>query len=353
MKLFTVGPVEMYPNTLDIAGRQLPYFRTEEFSKIMLDIQNDLKALMHAHSDSKAVVLTGSGSAAMEAVVCDAFDEHDCLLIVNGGTFGARFVRLAQIHHIPYDEIILPFPEELTMQQLEVYKDKQYTALLVNIHETSTGQFYDIEMLSKYAHKHHMRLIIDAISSFLADPYDMEKYDIDCTIISSQKALALSPGISMIVMKEDFYKNYIENKPIKNLYLSIQEHVENMERGQTPNTPAVGIILELHDRLRQIQNEKIMNTLTATREKAMYFRKLVQKLPIKIPTYPLSNALTPLFFPNNEAQKVYHYLKDTYGIYVTPNGGTLSDILLRVGHLGNLQLQDYDELILRLQEVLS
>lgn len=350
MKLFTVGPTEMYPETLLTGSKQLPYFRTEEFSDIVLECEKKLKELLDLNN-GKIAFITGSGSAAMESVVSNSFDEKDNLLIINGGTFGARFVKLAQIYKIPYDEIIIKFGETLTFDNFKNLDLKKYTALLVNIDETSTGQLYDIRMLSKIAKENNMRLIVDSISSFLADDYNMNKYNIDCTIISSQKALALSPGLSFIALTNDFYEKNIKNKPIKNLYLNINEHIINMERGQTPNTPAVGIILELHERLKRINSYE--GEVAKTEKLAKYFRKLAQDNGFEIPNYPLSNALTPIIIPNRQAKRVFEYLKDKYGIFVNPTGGEKADEIIRIAHIGNLKEEDYDDLIQKMKEVIK
>lgn len=348
LKLFTVGPVEMYPETLKVASEQLPYFRTDDFSKIMLENQIRLKRLLGLQ-DGCIATLTGSGSSAMESVIACSFDTEDRVLIINGGSFGERFTKLCQVYHIPYDEITLSFNETLTEEHLLSVNGNQYRALLVNIHETSTGQLYDIEMLSAFTKKYHMYFIVDAISSFLADPYHMDAYGIDCTILSSQKALALSPGISMVAMQTSFYEEMVEPKADKTMYLSLKEHIKNMERGQTPNTPAVGIILELQQRLMMIENQGIAVVQKEIQDRAFYFREKLSQLHIQLPSFPLSNAITPILL-NDNAEKIYRYLKEIHAIYVTPSGGTYKNRLLRIGHLGNLKLSDYDELCSLLKE---
>ena len=75
-------------------------------------------------------------------------------------------------------------------------------------------------------------------------------------------------------------------------------------------------------------------------------------LPVEVPDIPLSNCVTPVVFPEGNAWKVFEYLKDKYDIFLTPSGGELRDRQLRVGHLGNLSLVDYDELIGKLEEAL-
>ncbi len=352
MKLFTVGPVEMYEHTLRERGKQLPYFRTEQFSTVMMEIEERLKRIMKTSSKSKCAIITGSGSAAMESVVSNSLDKNDNVLIINGGSFGRRFVELCEIYSIPFDELIVPFDEQLSEKHFESHKEINYTAMLVNLHETSTGQLYNIELLSKFCKQHGMKLIVDAISTFLSDEYDMDGNGIDCTIVSSQKALALAPGLSMIVMNQTFYKEKVEGKPPINLYLNIQSHVENLKRGQTPNTPAVGICYELLDMLRKIEKNGVETKVQNTAIMANHFRLLVSHTSIKIPEFTLSNTLTPLYFENGGARKIYDYLKNNYDIYVTPSGGDLSDKLLRIGHMGNVQIEYYDELIKYLKEAL-
>ena len=351
MKLFTVGPTQMYEQTLKVGSKQLPYFRTSEFSAIVLESVKKMKKLLNARDDDNLIYITGSGTAAMESIVSNAFDKKDKLLIINGGTFGKRFVQLAQIYNIPFDDVKLNYGEILTEKNFEKYDLKSYTALLVNIDETSTGQLYDIKMLSKICKGNNMFFIVDAISSFLADEYDVTKYNIDCTILSTQKALALSPGLSILNISNKLYESKIKSKKPINLYLNINEHIENMKRGQTPNTPAVGIILELAQRVDSIKSAS--DEINKVKENAIYFRKLAVDSGFEIPSYPLSNAVTPIVLTNNNAKEVFECLKNEYEIFVNPTGGELGDKILRISHIGNLQKSDYDDLIIKMKEVMK
>lgn len=93
-------------DVLDIGAKQIPYFRTLEFSKIMLENEDLMKKFAKASDDSRVVFITGSGTASMEAVVMNVFDENDKVLIVDGGSFGHRFVQLCNIHQVPYETIV-------------------------------------------------------------------------------------------------------------------------------------------------------------------------------------------------------------------------------------------------------
>ena len=116
------------------------------------------------------------------------------------------------------------------------------------------GKLYDIGMLSRFCADKSLFFVIDAISSYLADDINFNKYNVDALIVSSQKALALAPGISIVQVSEKLYEERIDGKETRTFYFDFYSHIKNLERGQTPFTPAVGILLELNQRLKQIDS---------------------------------------------------------------------------------------------------
>ena len=342
---FTVGPVMSCEEVRTIGAEQVPYFRTPEFSKIMFENENLMKKFAKADENARVVFLTGSGTAAMEAAVINVFDTKDKVLIVNGGSFGQRFVKICQIHQIPYTEIKLEIGKKLTQEMLDQYDGKDYTGFLVNIHETSTGVHYDPVMISEFCKKNNMFLLVDAISSFLADEFDMEKLGVDLMLTGSQKALACPPGISVIVLSEHAVQRVYEKTP-QCLYLDLKEALKNGERGQTPFTPAVGILRQIHARLLEIEKAGGVEAETAKiASLAADFREKIKDMPFEIPSESMSNAVTPLHPLNVSAYKIFETLKDEYHIWVCPNGGDLAEKIFRVGHIGALTTDDNTSLV--------
>lgn len=348
---FTVGPVQSYDEVRSIGGKQIPYFRTPEFSAVMKENEFLIKKFCFAPEDSRAVFLTGSGTAAMEAAVMNIFDEKDKVLVVNGGSFGARFVELCRIHNVEHTEITPEFGKSVSASDLIPFEKAGYTGFLVNIHETSTGVLHNIKLISEFCKRNNIRLVVDAISSFLADKINMEALGIAALLTGSQKALALPPGISVIVMDKKTVKN-IMNTDIKSMYFNLKDCLKNGERGQTPFTPAVGILLQMNKRLKMIdaigvdaENERIAAL-------AKDFRKKLKELPFKITSESLSNAVTPISHTGGvSAYRIFEVLKDEYNIFVCPNGGALADKIFRVGHIGNLTSEDNDVLINALKDM--
>ena len=189
-----------------------------------------------------------------------------------------------------------------------------------------------------------MLLVVDAISSFLADPYYMEKNHIDATIISSQKGLCLAPGLSIITLSPRMVQK-VESIKVASLYFDFSDYFTNMMRGQTPFTPAVGVCFELNDMLHKIDEQGIDARLKEVKARCDYFRSSIQNLPIHLPKYPLSNAITPIRFEKDIAMDFFAYLKNEKHIMVNPVGGELGKRSIRVAHVGDLKLVDYDNLI--------
>jgi len=360
---FTVGPVQSCEAVRAIGGEQVPYFRTAEFSAVMLENERLMLQFAKAPEGARAVFMTASGTGSMEAAVANVLTPKDKVLVVNGGSFGHRFVEICQVHGIPLTEVVPPEGDTVTEEQLEEVKARgegeqgngstssKYTALLVNVHETSTGVRYDIEAISRFCKRHGMLLIVDAISSFLADDFDMAELGADVMITGSQKALACPPGVSIIVLSPRALERVEGNDP-HCLYLDLKAALKNQERGQTPFTCAVGILLQIHARLKEIEaNGGVESETRKIASLAADFRAKIKGLPFEIVSKRMSNAVTPLHPLNGSAYDVFLKLKDEYGIWICPNGGELKDRVFRVGHIGALTVADNDALIAALREV--
>lgn len=342
---FTVGPVQTSETVCRIGAEQIPYFRTAEFSNLMYENEGLMKKFVKAEPDARTVFITGSGTASMEAVVMNVFSEEDKVLVVNGGSFGQRFVDLCRMHHIPYTEIKVDMGKNLQYKMLKDYENKGYTGFLVNMHETSTGVLYDMDLISSFCKRNNLFLAVDSISSFLADKFDMQELGMDVVITGSQKALACPPGISVIVLSKNGVERVQKHK-CRCMYFDLNNALKDGERGQTPFTPAVGILRQINARLKEIEESGGAETETMKIAcLAEDFRRRIEGLPFEIVSESLSNAVTPLHPLTASAYDIFTILKDEYGIWVCPNGGEIKDIVFRVGHIGSLTVKDNEELI--------
>ncbi|MDD2213656.1 MAG: aminotransferase class V-fold PLP-dependent enzyme, partial [Oscillospiraceae bacterium] len=328
---------------------------TAEFSEQMLQMETQFLRLLNAPPESRGVFMTASGTGAMEAAVTSILNpDRDKALVIDGGSFGHRFAELCELYRIPYVALQLPFDADLTEERLQPYREAGFTALLMQQAETSLGKRYDMTMAGRFCRHEGLYLIVDAVSSFLCDPLDMTGCGADVILTASQKALALSPGLSLLALSPRIIAERLTDQPSRCFYLSLSRALDNMKRGQTPFTPALSVLEQLAYRLQQLDQLGLQAELNQRASLAAYFRQQIRQLPgLRVPGYTLSNSLTPLLTGALDAHDLFVDLKDQTGLVVTPNGGTLAHNLLRVGHMGHLVRTDYDALIAALKTRLA
>lgn len=340
---FTVGPVMSDPHIVEVSNCSTPYFRTPEFSDIMKENEALFLDFLNAPEGSKAVFLTASGTGSMESVVMNILNEEDKIIVINGGSFGHRFVELCELHKRDFTEVKCEFGHQLRKEQLKGLEE--HTALLINMHETSSGVLYDMEMVSDFCKANKIMLIVDAISAFIADDLDMSKFGAAAVITGSQKALAVQPGISLIALSPEAIERIENNKEVC-MYLSLKQALMNGKRGQTPFTPAVTILLQINKRLHMISDmggifEEQKNIASV----AAHFRNSIKDLPLEFVSESPSNAVTCLKPKHGRAKEIVRILKDEYQIWVCPNGGAYADTYFRIGHIGYITKEDNKKLI--------
>ena len=348
---FTVGPVMSSDEVRTIRAEQVPYFRTSEFSETMLENEKYMLEFAKAPSNARVVFMTCSSTGSMEAVVMNCFTKEDKVLVINGGSFGHRFVELCEIHEIPYVSLNLEHGRKLTKEKLYEYDNQDFTGLLVNVDETSTAVLYDTMMIGEFCRKNNMFFVCDCVSAFLADPFHMAECGADVMITGSQKVLACPPGISIIVLAPRALER-VEASKTKTMYFDLKDALKNQERGQTPFTPAVGILLQINARLKEIdRNGGADAEVARVAAQAEDFREKIKELPFEMVSESPANGVTSLHPITASAYDIFLKLKDEYGIWLCPNGGDMKDTVFRVGHIGALTHEDNTTLVNALKDM--
>lgn len=341
---FTVGPVMSPSEVLEVSAKNAPYFRTPEFSQVMLENERIMLGLLSAPRNSRCVFLTASGTGAMEAAVMSVLAPAERVAVVNGGSFGQRFVDLCQLHGHNVNEIKLEFGRQVTRKNLEDAVESGCGALLVNMHETSSGLLYDMRLLSEFCREREMLLIVDAVSAFIAEEIDMTSLGADVVLTGSQKALSCHPGISLMALSPRAQKRVTDNPELCS-YLSLKEALRNGERGQTPWTPAVTTLFEINSRLKAIEDRGIDAERAEIAGRAEAVRNALANTALQIVPEKPSNAVTALRCPARNAKAIIERAKTAYGMWLCPNGGSLADEVFRIGHIGAITAEHNRKLI--------
>ena len=350
VKIFTPGPTPIPRHILALGASQPPYSRTQAFSGLTFDILAGLKSVFQTTGD--VVLLTASGTGAMEAAILGFLNSSDKALIINGGTFGQRWATLCQRLSIPYEEMKLDCGKNPSAEAIEnSLRDLSCNVLLMNAHETATGVLSDIATIGEVARRRGVFFVVDAISSVCADTFLMDEWSVDVAILSSQKALALPPGISFIAFNRKAKTRLSSNKP-KSLYFDLLDYLENQKRGQMPFTPAISLFIMLHRRLQDIAKAGLETIISRHQALADYFRSHLAEFPFKILPDRSSNAMTALLCDETlDASRMVSLLEREDGIFIAPSGGELKNKVFRVSHMGEQAPEDIDFLIQSLRRV--
>jgi len=338
-----VFPGNIEDSILQIGGKPFPYMRTEQFSELVKDSEKMLLDLMHCPS-GRVIFYTASGTGAMDAVVANYVSQCKKAFIIAGGSFGYRWKNLCEYYHCPNEVFAVPFAQDIDYMQLEeAIAASRPDVFLCQHHETSTGQLYNIEKISEICKRYSVSLVVDAISSFLSDELDMEALGIDICIISSQKGLNIAPGLSFLFLSPNILETVFAHK---SYYFDFAENLKNLERGQTPYSPATTIFLQLHARLKMDISLGVRQIIASVRARALYFRELCKQncweMPVEVP----SNCITGFFVRRNGDILFRELLKQD--IYIMP-GGTPD--YFRVSHLGVQTTEDLDDLANRIKDI--
>lgn len=332
-----VFPGDLSPETLAIGAQQVPYMRTSAFSTVVLECQDRLLRLFNSPK-GKVLFYTSSGTGAMDAIVQNFVSAQGKALVIAGGSFGYRWGELCDYYDVPNVLFEVPFAKDIDYEKLEqqVIAEKP-KVLLCQHHETSSGQLFNMSQIGKICKENNVLLITDAISSFLSDPLDMEEMGIDICLVSSQKGLNIPPGISLVVLSE-----HTLSLPFaaRNYYFDFKNNLKNLERGQTPFSPATVIFLQLRQRLFEIEKIGLKEIIAQTAYKANYFRALCNKHGWRILPETPSNCITSFYLKQN-GDRLFTDLQEM-GICIMPSG---TPNYFRVTHTGLQTDTDLDILV--------
>ena len=345
--LFAPGPTEMEEKIREIASMKLPYFRGAGYANMMLELTEGLKYIFQ--TESTPLTVTSSGTGVMEMALQNLFNPGDRVVVLNGGTFGQRWVEMCGVYGINVHEISIDPGKLPDLDKIEEMLTNDIKALLVNAHETSTGLLYDIKEIGKLTSSKDFMLIVDAVSTIGADEFNMDEWMCDCVLLSSQKALACLPGLSFIAFSNRARKA-MKNVKQRGYYFDAEKHINNISRGMTPFTPAMAVTFQLKERIEMIKKCGLNEYIEQHAVKAAVFRDtLLANDEFSVLPERQSNALTAVMLPEYcGARSLIAYLDENYGWSFAPNPN--NDRYFRVSHMGNTSKENMIEVAEKIKE---
>ena len=355
--LFTPGPVNVAQNVREAICKQDICHREIDFDYLLKSIENKLLALFEIKNKEKyrAVVITGSGTAANESMLSSVIAEKN-ILILSNGEFGERLHDISKIHNENTFLLDFNWGEELSLNKIKAFLQMQKIDVIAMVHhETSSGMLNPLEKIGKLAKSHGAIFIVDCVSSAGAEVINLEKCNIAFCSSSSSKAIGSYPGLSFVVGETQEFEK-LKNLPIKSMYLNLYKFYEFIKTvSQTPNTPAVHLFFALDQALSNILNEGIQNRYANLRDKAKKLRQGMLNLGLKfvIDEKDMCSILTAIYAPSNVDVGVLRQRLREKSIIIYEGKGCFKNLVFQVGNIGDLSFADINYFLDSLKKVLD
>ncbi len=354
--LFTPGPVNVASNVrLAICKNDICH-RESEFDELLASIEHKLLSLFQIENKARyrAVVITGSGTAANEAILSSVVgDKH--VLIVSNGEFGDRLHAISSIHNKNTSLLEFPWGHNIDLDLVAAYLQKQKVdVIMMAHHETCSGMLNPLQAIGALAKAHGAFFAVDCVSSAGAEPIDMEACNIAFCSSSSSKAIGSYAGLSFVVGETEQFEK-LKFNPVKSTYLNLATFYSVMKsRCQTPNTPGVPLFYALDQALSNILLEGVANRHATIRKRANTLRRGMLKLGLKflIDRKNMCSVLTTVVLPPNfDAGRLRQQLRDR-SIIIYEGKGCFKNKVFQVGNIGELSSTDIRFFLSSLAEIL-
>ena len=336
--LLNPGPANTTPTVRQaLVGPDLCH-REPEFFEVMRSCRERLVRLAGGGSDWTAVILTGPGTAAVEATILAAVPPGRSLLIVDNGVYGDRMARIARAHAIPahvlsYD-IFTPVVPGDVEAALAAHPEVSHVALVH--HETTTGLLNPVAEVARIAAGHGRRVVVDAMSSLFGEPLHLDGA-LDFVMASANKCLGGIPGISFVLARRGALEA-AAGAPPRSVYLDLVNHYRTQEADNTPFTPAVQVLHAMQQALVELEAEGVGRRIARYAENARVLRDGMTRLgfQILVAEAARSTILTTFRLPEGIAYDPLHDALKRRGYIIYAGQGDLRTYAFRVSNMGTL-----------------
>ena len=338
LTLMIPGPTPVPETVLKAMGRHPIGHRSGEFQAIVRRTTEQLKWLHQTSSD--VLVITGSGTAAMEAGIINTLSRGDKVLCGDNGKFGERWVKVARAYGLDVEVIKAewgqPLDPDAFRAALEADTAKAIKAVILTHSETSTGVINDLEAIARHVKAHGTALTLaDCVTSLGATDVPMDAWGLDVVASGAQKGYMLPPGLSFVAMSDRAWQAY-ERSDLPKFYLDLGPYRKTAAKDSNPFTPAVNLYFGLEAALEMMQKEgleAIFARHARHRAAAQAGMKAIG-LPLFAADGYGSPAITAVAPEGIDAEQLRKEVKNRFDILLAGGQDHLKGQVFRIGHLG-------------------
>ncbi|MEO6804406.1 MAG: alanine--glyoxylate aminotransferase family protein [Granulicella sp.] len=366
-RLFTPGPTPLLPAAQFAMAAADIHHRTAEFRALYTRVLAQLKDFVGTRND--VIILSSSGTGAMEASVSNLTSPGDRVLVLTVGKFGERWSALAAAFGCEVDVVSAPYGKTFTLDEVKAALKLETRAIFMQATETSTGIRNDVQGVAKLLKDLNSEalLVVDAITGLGTTHLDMDAWGVDVLIGGSQKAVMIPPGLSYLAVSDKAWER-MEASYNPRYYFDLRKERKNAKNGESAYTPAVALIAALGAALDYIAGqaataENPAGNLVEGRKKlvdnaetiAAMTRAAVQALGMTLfsPDAPSAAATAVLPPAGIDSGVIVKELKSRFGVIITNGQGEMKGKIFRIAHLGFFDYMDTIALIGALEQIVA
>lgn len=350
-RLFTPGPTAVPAEVLAELARPLVHHRTDSFREFHRGLVRDLQTVFG--TVDPVVILTASGTGAMEAAVANITMPGETVLITPCGKFGERWGELARTYGLACVRADAEWGTAVSPEAVEAALEAHpaISTVFATHVETSTGVRMDVEAMARIAHDHGAIIVVDAITGLCAETVKTDEWGLDAVIGGAQKGFGAPPGVSFISLGTRA-RERVRRTGHPVYYFNLARALDSLEKGDTAYTPAIPLFHALGKSLQLILAEGVESVVNRHGENARAVRCAVEALELTLFSHSPCNATTPVVPPAGTARSIIARMDDEYGVRIAGGQGPLKGKIFRLGHLGFYNRGDILEMITALENAL-
>ncbi len=332
--LLSPGPTPVPSSVLAAAAEPIIHHRTEEFSRIFMEVTEGLKDIFGTKED--VYVLTSSGTGAMEAAVANFCSPGDRVLTINAGKFGERWGRICAAYGVAFKDLVLEWGQVLSKEALaaELKADPGIRAVFATLSETSAGQVFDIQGFGEVVARTAAILVVDGISGVGAAPCPMDAWGIDVLLTGSQKSLMVPPGLAYIAASPKAWKLADVSKCPK-FYFDLKIARKALSSRTSSWSPGISLIIQQKKALDLIRETGLDNLIIHHHVLGEATRAGVRALGLELLAEVPGDILTAVKTPAGiDGVRLVKIMQTKYLAYIAGSQDPHKGEFFRIAHLG-------------------
>lgn len=337
------GPTPVVESIREQMGREIQAFGDPRFVKDYKKLIDDLGALLNC--SGQAFPLAGTGTLAMEMAISNTTKRGDNVLIISHGYFGDRFIEICERKGLNVDVMQAEWGQIIPVAEIEAkLASKKYAAMTVSHVDTATGVCAPIaeigEMMKKFPETIY---IVDGVAATVGEFEDVDGMNIDILFTGSQKAFGVCPGMFVLWASQKALARREELGTIPEYYVDFKKWLPIMaDPGKYFATPAVNLVWAMAESVRIINEEGYQNRYERHRKNARAMQAALETMGFKVLADPEHRAVTlsNLVYPEGLVDGTFRSTLYDEGITVAGGLGPYAGKMFRLGHMGNIDIND-------------